>query len=128
MAKGCAAQDKAIPCVLERLVVRLPTILIETLREQWNGLKNLDKQIAEIERRLQAWLKEDKACKAIAAIPGVGLLTATATVSMMEDANAFRSGREFAAWIGLVPRQIGTGGKVQLLGISKKEIRICASY
>ena len=56
---------------------RLPTILINTLREQWNGLVELDKQIAQIERRLQTWMKEDKACKAIAAIPGVGLLTAT---------------------------------------------------
>jgi transposase len=120
MGKGRAALDRAMPGVLERLVDRLPTILIDTLREQWNSLTDLDKQIAEIERRLQAWLKEDKACKAIAAIPGVGLLTATAAVATMGDANTFRSGREFAAWIGLVPRQTGSGGKVQLLGISKR--------
>ncbi|ACA92072.1 MULTISPECIES: IS110 family transposase [Burkholderia cepacia complex] len=120
MAKGRAALDKAIPSVLERLVDRLPSILIDTLREQWNGLSELDRQIAEIERRLQAWQREDKACKAIVAIPGVGLLTATAAVATMGDAKTFRSGREFAAWIGLVPRQTGTGGKVQLLGISKR--------
>ncbi|XYJ92241.1 hypothetical protein AEMCBJ_32435 (plasmid) [Cupriavidus necator] len=59
-------------------------------------------------------MKEDNACKAIAAIPGVGLLTATATVASMGDAKAFKSGREFAAWLGLVPKQTGTGGKVQL--------------
>ena len=120
MAKGRAALDKAIPGVLERLVDRLPSIPIDTLREQWNGLTELDKQIAGIERRLQAWMREDKACKAIAAIPGVGLLTATAAVTTMGDAKTFRSGREFAAWIGLVPRQTGSGGKVQLLGISKR--------
>ncbi|AEA65992.1 IS110 family transposase [Burkholderia gladioli] len=120
MAKGRAALDKAIPDMLERLVDRLPTILIDTLREQWNGLAELDKQIAQIERRLQAWMKEDKACKAIAAIPGIGLLTATAAVATMGDAKAFRSGREFAAWIGLVPRQTGSGGKVRLHGISKR--------
>lgn len=120
MAKGRAALDKAIPSVLERLVDRLPSILIDTLREQWSGLSELDRQIAEIERRLQAWQREDKACKAIVAIPGVGLLTATAAVATMGDAKTFRSGREFAAWIGLVPRQTGTGGKVQLLGISKR--------
>ncbi|MCP2091684.1 UNVERIFIED_ORG: transposase [Paraburkholderia sediminicola] len=79
--KRRATLDKAVPDVLERLVGRLPTILIDTLREQWNGLTNLDKQIAEIERRLQAWLKENKACRAIAAIPGVGLLTATAAIA-----------------------------------------------
>jgi transposase len=120
MGKGRVALDKAIPGVLERLVDRLPTILIDTLREQWNGLTGLDKQIAEIERRLRTWMKEDKACKAIAPIPGVGLLTATAAVATMGDAKTFRSGREFAAWIGLVPRQTGSGGKVQLQGISKR--------
>lgn len=120
MGKGRAALDKAIPSVLERLVDRLPAILIDTLREQWNGLAELDKQIAGIERRLQMWMREDKACKAIAAIPGVGLLTATAAVATMGDAKTFRSGREFAAWIGLVPKQTGSGGKIQLLGISKR--------
>jgi len=99
---------------------RLPAMLIDSLRELWNELDRLDEQIADIERRLQTWMKEDKACKAIAAIPGVGLLTATATVATMGDAKAFRSGREFAAWLGLVPKQIGTGGKIQLLGISRR--------
>jgi transposase len=95
-------------------------MLIESLREQWNDLENLDRQIADIERRLLNWMKENNACKAIAEIPGVGLLTATAAVATMGDAKSFRSGREFAAWLGLVPAQTGTGGKVQLLGISKR--------
>ena len=60
------------------------------------------------------------AAKAIADIPGVGLLTATAAVATMGDPKAFKSGREFAAWLGLVPRQTGTGGKTKLLGISKR--------
>ena len=84
-------------------------------------LREVERQeIADIERRLQMWLKEDKACKAIAAIPGVGLLTATAAVATMGDPKSFKSGREFAAWLGLVPTQTGTGGKVKLLGISKR--------
>src|ERR1700686_286406 len=65
-------------------------------------------------------MKDDQAAKAIAAIPGVGLLTATAAVATMGDAKAFRSGREFAAWLGLVPGQTGPGGRVRLLGISKR--------
>ena len=120
MGRSRAALDKAIAGVLERLADRLPVILINTLREQWQRLDGLDKEIAEIERRLQAWMKQDKACKAIAAIPGVGLLTATAAIATMGDAKAFKSGREFAAWLGLVPGQVGTGGKVRLLGISKR--------
>ncbi|MFM0085255.1 IS110 family transposase [Paraburkholderia sediminicola] len=120
MGKSRAALDKAIPGVLEKLAGRLPGMLIESLREQWNDLENLDRQIADIERRLQTWLKDDRACKAIAAIPGVGLLTATAAVATMGDPKSFATGREFAAWLGLVPKQVGTGGKVVLLGISKR--------
>ncbi|BDB13416.1 hypothetical protein ANFP_07360 [Acidithiobacillus ferrooxidans] len=54
------------------------------------------------------------------AIPGVGLLTATAILATVGDMKSFRSGREFASFLGLVPRQSGTGGKVRLLGISKR--------
>jgi transposase len=120
MGKGRCALDKAMPIVLAIVAERLPAVLIDTLREQWNGLSKLDEQIATIERRLRAWMKEDKASKSIAAIPGVGLLTATAAVATMGDPKSFRSGREFAAWLGLVPRQTGSGGKVILLGISKR--------
>ncbi|MGO4814201.1 IS110 family transposase [Cupriavidus sp. 2MCAB6] len=120
MGKGRATLDKAIPAVLARVADRLPKVLIDTLREQWSGLTKLDEQIAEIERRLRQWMQEDKAVKAITGIPGVGVLTATAAVATIGDATAFRSGREFAAWIGLVPKQTGSGGKVTLLGISKR--------
>jgi transposase len=120
MGKGRTALDKAIPEVLARIAERLPAALVETLREQWSGLTKVDEQIAGIERRMRDWVKEDKAVKAISEIPGVGLLTATATVAMMGDAKTFRSGREFAAWAGLVPKQTGSGGKVNLHGISKR--------
>jgi transposase len=120
MGKGRAALDKAIPEVLARVAERLPAALIDTLREQWNGLTKLDEQIAGIERRMREWVKENPAVKAINEIPGVGLLTATAAVAMMGSPKAFRSGREFAAWVGLVPKQTGSGGKVNLHGISKR--------
>jgi transposase len=64
--------------------------------------------------------KNDAAVQAISEIPGVGLLTLTEAVATMGEAKAFRSGREFAAWIGLVPQQTGTGGKAHLHGISKR--------
>ncbi|KVG70386.1 transposase [Burkholderia ubonensis] len=120
MSKGRAALDKEIPLALGRLAQRLPAALIDTLREQWNGLTKLDEQIAEIERRMREWKKEDLAVKAISEIPGVGLLTATAAVAMMGDPKAFSSAREFAAWAGLVPKQTGSGGKVNLHGISRR--------
>ena len=108
MGRGRAALDNAIPAVLARISDRLPMVLIDTLREQWDGLTKLDEQIAVIERRLRQWMLEDKAVKAITAIPGVGVLTATAAVATMGDAKSFRSGREFAAWVGLVPKQTGS--------------------
>lgn len=120
MSRGRAKLDKEIPAALGRLAERLPAALIDTLREQWNGLARLDEQIAGIERRMREWKKEDKAVAAISEIPGVGLLTATAAVAMMGDPKAFSSGREFAAWAGLVPKQTGSGGKVILHGISRR--------
>jgi transposase len=120
MGVGRTALDKAVAGVLERLAGRLPAILIDTLRERWKGLDDLDRQIGQIERRLREWMKDDQAAKAIAVIPRVGLLTATAAAATMGHAKAFKSGREFAAWLGLVPGQTGSGGKVELLGISKR--------
>lgn len=120
MPKGRAALTKAIPLVLGRLTDRLPTVLIETLREQYARIGQMESHIADIERRLHLWHRSDEDCQRIAAIPGVGLLTATAAVATMGDPRAFHSGREFAAWLGLVPQQTGSGGHVKLLGISKR--------
>jgi transposase len=118
--RGRKAFDAGMKASLERLAERLPAPLIDTLRDQWNELGRLDERIGHIEKSLLAWLRQDRAAKAISAIPGVGLLTATAAVATMGLAKAFRSGREFAAWIGLVPSQTGSGGKVRLLGMSKR--------
>jgi transposase len=93
---------------------------MDTLREQYARLAELDQQILEIERRLRQWHQQDVDSQRIAQIPGVGLLSATAAIATMGDAKAFKSGREFAAWLGLVPRQSGTGGRMRLLGISKR--------
>jgi transposase len=120
MPQGRAGIKRDIPGALGRLSDRLPAIVIDTLREQYARLGELDGEISQIERRLRQWQREDSATQRIAAIPGVGLLSATAAVATMGDAKAFKSGREFAAWLGLVPRQSGTGGRVRLLGISKR--------
>ncbi len=117
---GRSAFNAGMKGALERLAERLPAMLIDTLREQWNELARLDERIVRIEAGLLAWLRQDRAAQAIAAIPGVGLLTATAAVATMGPPKTFRSGREFAAWIGLVPAQTGTGGRIKLLGISKR--------
>jgi transposase len=109
-----------IPEELARLESVLPAMVIDTMREQLKRIGGLDHDIAEIERRLSAWKQDDAASRRLMDIPGVGLLTATAAVATIGEARAFKSGREFAAFVGLVPRQSGTGGRVKLLGISKR--------
>ena len=78
---GRSAFNAGMKAGLERLSERLPTSLIDTFREQWEELTRLDKRIKSIEARLLAWLRQDRATQAIAVIPGVGLLTATAAVA-----------------------------------------------
>ena len=120
MAQGRAGLRRGMPAALERLSERLPAMVVDTLREQWARIAALDEEIGAIERRLALWHRHNAASRRIAAIPGVGLLTATAAVAAMGDPASFRSGREFAAWLGLVPRHRGTGGRVRTLGISKR--------
>jgi transposase len=120
MPVGRPALIRGVPQSLQRLEPRLPAVLIETLREQFARLGELDRQIEQIEQRLRQWHQQDADSQRLATIPGVGVLTATAAIATMGDAKAFKSGREFAAWLGLVPRQSGTGGRVRLLGISKR--------
>lgn len=117
---GHAALAKALPAALANLDARLPAVLVDSLREQWVRVLSADQEIAAIERRLRITLRDTPSCQAVAAIPGVGLLTATAAVASIGEAGTFKSGREFAAWLGLVPRQRGTGGRVRQLGISKR--------
>jgi transposase len=83
-------------------------------------IEDLQAKIKAIERTLMARHRANEMSLRLATIPGIGLITATAMVATVVDASAFKSGRHFAAWIGLVPQQNGTGGKVHLGRISKK--------
>ena len=73
-----------------------------------------------LETQVLAWHKNNPVSQRLATIPGIGPIIATAIAATVADPNTFRSGREFAAWLGLVPRQNSTGGKARLGGISKR--------
>jgi len=105
---------------LARLEGTLSPLVIDAIRDQLRRIETLDQDIAGIEKKLLLWKKQDESSRKLMEIPGVGLLTATAAVATMGNARVFKSGREFAAFLGLVPRQSGTGGRVKLLGISKR--------
>jgi transposase len=111
---------QAAPILADEVQCPVPALLRGELLRQLEGLRTLTGRIAELERQIGTWQRREAECQRIAAIPGVGPLSATAIVATVGDARTFRSGREFAAFLGLVPRQSGTGGRVKLLGISKR--------
>lgn len=111
---------QAAPLLADETRGAVPALLRCELLRQLVGLRTLTSRIGELERQIGSWQRRESQCQRIAAIPGVGRLTASAVVATVGDAKSFRSGREFAAFLGLVPRQSGTGGRVRLLGISKR--------
>ena len=100
MPRGRAGMRRDMAAALARVSERLPAMVVETLREQWARVTQLDAEVGVIERRLEVWHRHNPASRRIAAISGVGVLSATAAVAAMGDPAAFRSGREFAAWLG----------------------------
>ena len=99
---------------------RLPALARSALGVYATQLEQIGRQIAVLETQLAAWHRQHPVSQRLAAIPGVGVLTATALTVALGDGRQFRSGRQFAASLGLVPRQEGTGGKTKLKGISKR--------
>ncbi|WP_338911155.1 IS110 family transposase [Mycetohabitans rhizoxinica] len=120
LPQGRRPSIQAAQAAIATLADQFPAMLIDSLRDQLSRLHLLDEQIQRIEQCILEWRRGDPACRRISEIPGVGLLTATAAVSVIGQAKTFRSGREFAAYLGLVPRQNSSGGKVRLGGISKR--------
>jgi transposase len=98
----------------------LPGAMLGSLQDQLKRIDGLEQDIDQIEKRMGTWQKQEAACRAISEVPGIGRLTATALVAMMGDATTFKSGREFSSFLGLVPRQSGTGGKIRLGSISRR--------
>ena len=98
----------------------LPADLVICIQEQLKRIDGLQDDIDQIGQRLGAMIREDRQMQAIQQIPGVGDLTASALVAAVGDFCTFKSARQFASWVGLVPRHVGTGGKTQQLGISKR--------
>lgn len=120
LPEGHRALLKALPDALADASQRVPAILMDSLNEQVRRIAQRGQDMDQIERRLAEHLRESLACQAVAKIPGIGLLTATAVVASMGSPGAFKDAREFSAWIGLVLRQSGTGGRVRQMGISKR--------
>ena len=99
---------------------RVPAIARACLMAFGAQLRRLKEQILEFDRMIRAWQRSSEMSMRLDDCPGVGPALATALVATVADPNAFRSGRNFAAWIGLVPKQHSSGGKDRLGSISKR--------
>jgi transposase len=109
-----------LPAVLLDENERLPALAREIFRELAQRIAELDERILAYDRRIEALVRQSEAAKRLLQIPGVGPITASALVASVGDAKMFDNGRQFAAWLGLVPKQYSTGGKTRLGRISKR--------
>lgn len=120
VAQGASKVTALIGIVEDRQDDRLPALAREALGSLVGQLRMVQEQILGLERELMVWHRASEASRRLAAIPGVGVITATALVATIGDASQFHSGRQLAAWLGLVPKQHSSGGKERLGRISKR--------
>lgn len=118
--QGIRSITKQMPDILEDGENGLPGTMRNLLDRLTENLKEMDRQAKELEEQIQLWHRENEASRKLAEIPGLGPITASAIVATVGDAREFKNGRQLAAWMGLVPRQHSSGGKQNLLGISKR--------
>ena len=88
--------------------------------ELWEELTELDARIAGYDRKIRELYRNSEICQRLGKVEGIGPVTATALVAAVGDRSSFKNGRQFAAWLGLVPKQRSSGGRARLFGISKR--------
>jgi transposase len=120
ITQGIGHIAKRVPEILEDGENDLPGSFRRLILRLLDHLKALDRQVGELETEIGLWHKNNAASQKLAKIPGIGPITASAVSASIGDARNFKSGRQLAAWLGIVPRQHSTGGKATLLGISKR--------
>ena len=127
IAQGRSQVRRALPGILEDGENGLSAAFRECLGELYEELVRMDERIAGLDHKIERRAQADPQARRLMTIPGIGVMTATALLSAAGDIHAFRNGREFAAWLGLVPRQHSTGGRDRMLGISKRGDRYVRS-
>src|ERR1700758_1450572 len=119
-AQGREGVKELLKIIASEQDARMPVEAHTSLVVLAAGLHALQTMIRSIERRIIAQHRSDEASKRLTSIPGIGVVGATAIAATVPDPKVFRSGRDFAAWIGIVPREDSTGGKQKLGPISKR--------
>jgi transposase len=119
-AQGIERFRQALPRLLEDADNGLPVLAREVIAELQERLRDLDQRIAAYDSRLTGLARQSDAARRLMQLEGVGAVTATAIVATIGDGKVFKNGHQFAAWLGLVPRQYSSGGKSRLGRISKR--------
>ena len=120
LPKGINTFRKGLIEKLEAEAEKLTPLGQELFHKLFKEFQQLETEMADYEGKLQTMAATHPECQRLLTIPGVGPLTATALIAAVSDVNVFKNGRQFAAWLGLVPKQHSTGGQTRLLGISKR--------
>lgn len=118
--KGVGAVRRALPEILEDGENGLCALMRENLHGLWDELVQIDERLQGLDRQLTLQARSDERIARLQQIPGVGPVSASAVVAAVGDGRQFKNGREFSAWLGIVPRQHSSGGKDRLQGISKR--------
>lgn len=120
MRQGACHIRSNLPLILDDYEVELSASMRSLLRALHESIKFFDRQIQEQEKELKTISQKHRACRKLMKIPGVGILTVTMLAAVIGKATHFKCGRNFSAYLGLVPRQHTSGGKLRLLGITKR--------
>jgi transposase len=120
LRKGRRYIEEALPGILEDADTKLSGAVRFLLARLKLELEHLAVHLKEADALIEQTAQENEQCQRLDAVPGIGPVTATAVVAAIGNGAAFRKGRDFSAWIGIVPREHSTGGKQKLLGISKR--------
>ena len=98
----------------------LPLLFRQSIADLADRLTDLETRITALNKRIEAWSKQDTTAKALLELCGVGSVTASAAEAAAGDVSVFKNCRQFAAWLGLVPKQNSSGGKTQLGATTKR--------
>lgn len=120
LRKGRRYIEAALPGIVEDADAKLSGTVRWLLAQLKLELDQMAVRLSETEALIEQTVRENDACQRLLKVPGIGPVTATAVIAAIGNGAAFRKGREFAAWMGVVPREHSTGGKQKLLGISKR--------
>jgi transposase len=120
MPKGRYSAQHHIPDILEDAGNGLPMLARKLLHDTYQRIRAMNEQILTYDRELNHLVKASEPAQRLMTVPGIGAITATALLASVGDPKQFKNGRQFAAWLGLTPRQYTTGGKIRLGRITKK--------